>query len=91
MNGNDVKTNSYEDRKNIIRDALVNNKEIGLANFDPTVVRDVLRYVQSEKDLRKFIKYVEQCFTELNIPAENQIFNNNIFNNLIKNANSRKK
>jgi hypothetical protein len=91
MDGNEIKTNSLEDRKRIIRDAIINNKEIGFANFDQAAVNDVLKYVRSEPNLRKFIDYVEQCFSDLNIPSENQILNNSIFNGLVKDANARKR
>jgi len=91
VDGKVVDTKSLRDRQNFFNDSISGGREISLDNFDQTIVNNVLADIRKEKDLNEFVKYVEDCFTALHISKQNQIYNTEMFDALINNANSRKK
>jgi hypothetical protein len=84
----EVKT--LKERGALINNAISSGKEIIFKNFDPMIVDDVLNNIRSIKDLNEFIGYAGRIFDIFNITPQNQIFNNDEFNRLVKKANERK-
>ena len=91
INGKVIEAKNLAERSKLINDAITNSQDISIGNFDQSIVNGVLSVIRSEKNLIKFMDYVERSFKVFNITPKNQIYNRDMFNILIKKANAHKK